>query len=60
MQHNPSSPLPAMPSSSLTHPVEREAIRSKIDRKPSEPFDVRNADIETQARWVFSEMPKSH
>ena len=60
MQPNTLSTLQPSQQNAATQPLERAAVRPKIERKPGEPFDVRKADIEIQARWVMSDIGQSH
>ena len=60
MQPNTLSTLQPSQQHAATQPLERAAVRPKIERKLGEPFDVRKADIEIQARWVTSDIAQSH
>ena len=60
MQVNPSAPLQPTQQQPEPQGFERDAAQPKIERKPGEPFDVRKADIAIQARWVLSDIARSH
>ena len=60
MQPNTLSTLQPSQQPAATQALERTAVRPKIERKPGEPFDVRKADIEIQAKWVTSDIAQSH
>ena len=60
MQVNPSVPSRTIPQQPQPHGFELNAALPKIERKPGEPFDVRKADIEIQARWVLSDVARTH
>ena len=60
MQPNTLSTLQPSQQQAATQALERATVRPKIERKPGEPFDVRKADIEIQAKWVTSDIAQSH
>ena len=60
MQTNRSVPLPSMHQQPEPPALERDTAPPRIERKPGEPFDIRKADIEIQARWVSSQIAQSH
>ncbi len=60
MRINPSVSQSSVHQQPEPQALERDTERPKIERKPGEPFDVRKADIEIQARWISSEIAHSH
>lgn len=60
MQVNLSLPSQTNAQQPQPHGSELSTGQPKIERKPGEPFDVRKADIEIQARWVLSDISRTH
>lgn len=60
MQPNTLSTLEPSQQHAAAQALERADELPKIERKPGEPFDIRKADIDIQARWVMSDVAHSH